>query len=92
MDMERFRRIRTLHDIKIEKARLRYESLVAENAMMDSVRAVGSLFSLVRYIRKVSAGFGTAFAVASRITRFTSGIFSRSKPETGGDGEETVSF
>lgn len=96
MDLERFKRVRTLHDIRVEKARLRYESLVAENAMMESFKAIGNLFSLFGYIRKASAGFNTAYSVVSRISQFAGKIF-RSKPRTKGaeeheDAEDTVRF
>lgn len=93
MEMERFKKISTLHDIRVEKARLRYESLVAENAMMDSFRAIGRLFSLIGYVRRAAAGFGTAYSMGSRISQFVGKIFRKSKPDTESVHEDnTVRF
>ncbi len=62
---ESLRKIKTPHDIRMEKVRLRYESMRAEDAMNDSLGAVGKMFAVFSYIRKTG-----------RRLRFVYGIFS----------------
>lgn len=60
MSSQRFKNIRTLQDIKLEKAKIRYEMLIAENSLMDSINAVEKLFTIVSYFRRFAAGFSYA--------------------------------
>jgi hypothetical protein len=41
----RFTNLRTMQDIKLEKAKLRYESLVAENRLGNTIENIQEIFS-----------------------------------------------
>jgi hypothetical protein len=60
MSIQRFRNIRTLQDIRLEKAKIRYEMLIAENRLMDSINAVEKLVAIVSFFRRFAAGFAYA--------------------------------
>jgi hypothetical protein len=60
MSSQRFKNIRTLQDIKLEKAKIRYEMLIAENRLMDSFNAVEKLVTIVSFFRRFAAGFAYA--------------------------------
>lgn len=66
IDSKRFREIKTLQDIKLEKAKLRYEMLIAENRLIDSLGVVQGFFTasqllsraneMYAYVRRAYAG------------------------------------
>lgn len=87
---ESLKQIRSYHDIRVEKARLHYEALLAENKMMESFRAVQQAVSLVTSVRRFSAGFHQAYAVATKITDFFRRLFGRSKKEPQAGEDTTV--
>ncbi len=57
MSSQSFKNIRTLQDIKLEKAKIRYEMLIAENRLMESLNAVEKLFTIVSFFKRFAAGF-----------------------------------
>lgn len=79
--LESLRNIKSLEDIRVEKARLKYESLLAESRMMESMRAAGQLFTVVSSLKRVSGGIRTAYSIISRFSRFISRWFGRKKEE-----------
>lgn len=54
IDSKRFREIKTLQDIRLEKAKLRYEMLVAENRLIDSLGAVQGLFTASQLLARAN--------------------------------------
>ncbi len=58
-DVKRFKKLRSLKDIKLEKAKLRYEILVAENNMMDNLDHAGSFLALGKVASRISSGLNT---------------------------------
>ncbi|MBW6480083.1 MAG: hypothetical protein K0B37_11700 [Bacteroidales bacterium] len=60
MSSQSFKNIRTLQDIKLEKAKIRYEMLIAENRLLDSFNAVEKLVTIVSFFRRFAAGFAYA--------------------------------
>lgn len=60
MSFQRFKNIRTLQDIKLEKAKMKYEMLFAENRLMDSLNAVEKLVTIVSFFRRFAAGISYA--------------------------------
>lgn len=56
MDTSRFRKIRTLDDIKLEKARLKYEMMAAENDLHSSLEGIQRMFTMNGFITRVSTG------------------------------------
>lgn len=71
-DKKRFSKIRNLHDIRLEKAKLRYEVLAAENRLSDSFELVGQMFSLPALI----ARFRIGMSVARKVYDVFSGLIS----------------
>ena len=56
MNNYRFKNIRTLSDIKLEKARLRYEMLEAERNLHENLEGVQRMFTLNGLVTRVSTG------------------------------------
>ncbi len=71
MDTRRFNKIKTLNDLKLEKARLRYEVLVSENRMMENFQAIEDLFTLPSLISRIKFGFQVAHNVYKKIRKFS---------------------
>lgn len=70
IDSKRFREIRTLQDIKLEKAKIRYEMLVAENRLIESMGTVQGLFTasqLLARANEVYAYMQRAYAGIQRV-------------------------
>ncbi len=65
---ESLRNIKTLHDIRMEKVRLRYESMRAEDAMNDSLGALGRMFTVFSFIQKTGHRLRFIYSVVSGIT------------------------
>ncbi len=99
INSSRYRKIKTLQDIRVEKARLRYEALVAENAMMEGFRSVERAFTMFSMVRRVSEYVGHGIRAVSGIARFFGRVFHKkphqgaSQPETeASENEDTVRF
>ncbi len=65
---ESLRNIKTLHDIRMEKVRLRYESMRAEDAMNNSLGALGKLFTVFSFIQKTGRRMRFVYTIISGIT------------------------
>lgn len=66
MDKRRFGKLRTLNDIKLEKERLRYEMLIAENRLMENFHSVDKLITLPSVFSRIAYGFEVAQTVYYR--------------------------
>ncbi len=66
---ERLKKIKTPHDIRMEKVRLRYESMRAEDAMNDSLGALGRMFTVFSFIKKTGHRLRFIYSMVSGITR-----------------------
>ncbi len=71
IDDKRFKKLRSLKDIKLEKAKLRYEMLVAENNMIDNLDHARGFFSFGKVVSQINRGLNTFVKTYSIIT----GIF-----------------
>ncbi len=67
MDTSRFSKIKTLHDIKLEKAKLRYELLVAENRLMENFQAIEDMATFSSVFSRIAYGFEIAQNVYARV-------------------------
>lgn len=65
IDLDRYRKIKTLQDIKLEKARLRYEMLLAENRLSESIETIYGLFTAPALLARASEVFSYAQKVYS---------------------------
>ena len=64
--------IKTLHDLRMEKVRLRYESMRAEDAMNDSLGAIGRMFTVFTFIQKTGRRLRFAYGIFSGIAGLAS--------------------
>ncbi|MFN2394515.1 MAG: hypothetical protein ABR597_02390 [Bacteroidales bacterium] len=60
MNYQRFKNIRTMQDIKLEKAKIRYEMMIAENRLMDSFNAIERLVAIASFVKRFAAGYAVA--------------------------------
>jgi hypothetical protein len=56
MNQSRFKNIRTFNEIKLEKARLRYEMLVAENRLHENLEGVQRIVTMGAFASRISTG------------------------------------
>ncbi len=66
MEQRRFSKFRTLNDIKLEKERLRYEMLIAENRLMENFHSINKLITLTPLFSRITYGFQVAQTVYHR--------------------------
>jgi hypothetical protein len=79
MDTRHFTKIRTLKDIKIEKAKIRYEMLVAENKLMESLGAIQQALTITTIFSRFTQGFHIALNVYHNVRKVMNKIFRRGK-------------
>lgn len=79
MDHKQFRHIRNFQDIKLEKARLRYDMLLAENRIMANLNAIQGFVTLAAFFTRFSQGFSVARSVFSRFSQAFSWVFRKKK-------------
>jgi len=79
MDTSRFKKIKTLNDLKLEKARLRYELIVIENNLNENFKAVEDMASYSALISKVTYGFEVGQRIYKKIHQLFSWIGSKRK-------------
>jgi len=72
MDTSRFKNIKSFNDIKLEKARLRYDMLVAENSLQENLEGVQRLVTMGAIASRVSTGVHFVQDVFQKV----SGLFS----------------
>ena len=70
MDLNRFKNIKTLNDIKLEKARLRYDMLLAENRLLENLESVQRIFTIGGLISRISNAVKFGQDVYHRIAGF----------------------
>lgn len=84
MDVSRFKNIRTLQDIKLEKARLRYEMLVAENRLLDDLRVIQGVFTAPALISRATELFSYARRAYHGVQKAMGWLFRKKRdPQTG---------
>ena len=73
------KKIKTLHDLRTEKLRLRYESMRAEDALNDSLHAIERMFTIFTLMQRAGTGFQYAYNMATGISSFFSRIFGKKR-------------
>jgi hypothetical protein len=81
-DTQRFRKIKNFQDIKLEKAKLRYEALLAENRLYDDLVAIQNQFTFPVFLSKFKEGFSYASKIYSGIYNVMGWVF-RKKSQPG---------
>lgn len=75
INSDRLRKIKSLQDIKLEKAKYRYELLLAENRLFEHMVAIQNQFTFPLFLSKVKHGFVFASKIVSSISSFTGWLF-----------------
>ncbi len=75
IDTKRFKKMRSIQDIKLEKAKLRYEMLLAEKNLEENLGHAGDFLSLGALASRFKRGLNTAIRTYSLIA----GIFIRKR-------------
>lgn len=81
IDTKRFRAIKTLQDIRLEKARLRYELLLAENALADNLNGLQNALSFARVLSRITEGYSYARNIFSRVSGLFNWLFGSRKAD-----------
>ncbi len=90
---EAIRNIKTLDDIRVEKARLRYEALLAEKNLNESLHAVERMSTFFSSFKRVVSVFQQSYHMFLRMTSFFSRVFSGfKKKEKEDETEEKVVY
>ncbi len=77
IDSKRFREMKTLQDIKLEKAKLRYEVLVAENRLIESLGALQGLFTASQLLSRANEMYAYMQKAYSGVQRAVGWVFRR---------------
>jgi len=80
-DLTRFRQLRNFQDIKLEKSRLRYDMLLAENQLMSSLHAIQGLVTLTSFLSRFAEGFSYAQRILSGISHAFGWVFGKKKKQ-----------
>jgi hypothetical protein len=73
MDTRRFNKIKTLSDIKLEKARLRYELLILETELNENL----SLLRSISTYTSIFARVGYGYTIGKKIYQVIHSLFSK---------------
>ena len=79
--LQRLKAVRTLQDIRVEKARLHYEALIAEKELTHSLRAVRQVYSMADVINRAAKGIKSAYDLFSGIRSRFGRWFGKNRPE-----------
>lgn len=85
-----YKKFRNFQDIEIAKARVRYEMLLAENHLYETIMRVERIFTLTSFISRFATGFSHAQGAYGRITDLFGKIFrrkSKKAPPSAGEHE-----
>ena len=82
IDVDRFRKMRTLQDIKLEKARLSYEMLLAEKALTEDIQAVYDGFSYLSIFSRIADGYAFVQKMFSKFSWIYHRFIRRDQEET----------
>ncbi len=96
---EAIRNIKTMDDIRVEKARLRYEALIAEKNLDESLGGLEKLSDIMGNVKRGYAAAQQAYQMFARISSWFNRMFSGFKKKASTDRreyapteEETVTF
>ena len=51
--LESLKNIKTIQDLRVEKSRLKYEALIAESKLTDSLKAGGQVFTVFSVLNRL---------------------------------------
>lgn len=75
IETKRFKKLRSFQDIKLEKAKLRYEMLVAEKHLVKSINQTTTFFTMGAILSRFHRGLDTALNTYYMVT----GLFGKRK-------------
>ena len=77
IDTQRLRKIKSLQDIKLEKAKLRYEALLTETRLYEDLNAIQNQFTFPVFLARVKGGISFANRVFSGLQSTLGWVFSK---------------
>ena len=89
MMIDSLRKIKTLQDIRVEKIRLRYEMLKAEDKLNDSLQATERLFTVFTFIRNAGGTLRKTYRVFTGISSFINSLFGKKSKQENPSHQET---
>ncbi len=90
---ESIRNIKSLDDIRVEKARMRYEALLAEKNLNESMHAFEKLWTFFSTFKRTVSVFQQAFHLFSRMSSFFGRMFTGfKKQKEAPEADETVAY
>ena len=75
IDSDRLRKITSLQDIKLEKAKYRYESLLAENRLYEHMTGIQNQFTFPLILSKLKDGFAFTHRMFSSVNHLMGWLF-----------------
>ncbi len=75
--IDSLRKIKTVQDIRVEKIRLRYQMLKAEDKFNDSLHATEQLFTIFTFIRNAGGAMRQAYRIFSGVNSFINNLFGK---------------
>lgn len=76
------KKLKSFKDIEIAKGKVRYEMLVSENQLYETMMGIERIFTLTSFFSRFSSGFSNAQNAYSRITGIFGKLFHRKSKET----------
>jgi hypothetical protein len=75
IDSDRLKKIKTFQDIKLEKAKLRYEALLAENRLFENLNEIQGQFTFPLFLTRFKDGFAFASKIYSNVNSILGKVF-----------------
>ncbi len=89
MMINSLRKIKTVQDLRVEKIRLRYEMLKAEDKFNDSLHATERLFTIFTFIRNAGGALRQAYRIISGVNSFINNLFGKKSKQEKPSQQET---
>ncbi len=75
----RLKKIKSVHDLRTEKIRLRYEYMRAEESLNDSLYAIENLFTVFSMVRKAGSRLQSAYNIFTTVSGFLNRFFGKKR-------------
>ncbi len=88
IDTQRLRKIKSLQDIKLEKAKLRYEALLSETKLYEDMNAIQNQFTFPVFLARVKGGVSFVNKLFSGIQNTIGWVFRKKDQSDQTEAEE----
>jgi flagellar biosynthesis regulator FlbT len=83
-----YKKLRTFKDIEIAKGKVRYDMLVAENHLYETLMSIERIFTITSFLGRFTSGFTHAQGAYSKISSLFGKIFKKKKKSYGPTPED----